>query len=523
MESRTQQWAPYLGALGIALIVGAFLVGLLFPTPREWLLLLGGIGIVLIAVFIFTRPRGELRAAVTGRTAMYGSNTLILTVAFLGIVVLINLIVSKQFSWRYDLTANKQHTLSDQTISILKNLTQPIQITGFFTTSSGQSESDASNLIRDFQVYSKDLNYHTIDWQANPAAARQYQIAQDTLVFELGNRKENIYTFDENDYANAILKVTQAQQPAIYFTTGHGEIGPNDSDVSGLNSVSTYLQRTNYKVDSLNLATITATQTISGGLPADTSAVVIASPTKAFPPSDEQRLKTYLQNGGRVLLMLDPQEDPGLEDLLQAWGIALNNDLILDPALNYRGVNTFPAVTQFPSHAVTKNLQSLFVFFPGVRSMHEISGTDKSLVALFNTSDQACGKTDFEALKNQQQIQCDPAKDEKGPFTLGYAVESASGSANAKASRLVVIGNTTFATNQVVSNQDSTGNIQLIENIINWLAGQEQLIAIPPKSPGSYPLNANSNLDVEFILFSNIALIPAAIFLIGALIWWRRR
>lgn len=312
MESRLQQWAPYLGALGIALIIGAFLLGLLMPTPREWLLLLGGIGIVLIAIFIFTRPRGELREAVTGRTAVYGSNTLILTIAFIGIVAAIDVIVSKQVNWRFDATANKQHTLSAQTISILKNLTEPIQVTGFFTPASISSENQASNLIKDYQVYTDKLTYRTIDPQVNPTAARQYQVVQDaTLVFERGSRRENVFTFDENDYGNAILKVSQAQQPAIYFTTGHGEIGPTDSDASGMSAVGTYLQQTNYKVDTLNLATITATQTISGGLPADTSAVVIASPTKPFAPADGQRLKTYFRMADAYCSWLTRRRIPG--------------------------------------------------------------------------------------------------------------------------------------------------------------------------------------------------------------------
>lgn len=525
MESPSRPWAPYVGALGIALIAGAFLLALILPTvPRPYLIAMAGIGIGLVAFYIVTRPRAELRAAVTSRTAVYGSNTLILSLAFIGIVALVNVIVSKQFPWRYDLTANKQHTLSEQTVSILKNLTDPVQVTGFFTPNSLQSETEAQNLVKDYQVFTNNLTFRTIDPQANPAAARQYNVVQDaTLVFERGSRRENVFTFTENDFTNAILKVSQAQQPAIYFTTGHGEIGPEDSDVTGFSSIKTYLQQTNYKVDVLNLATITATQTISGGLPADTSAVVIASPTKSFTPADEQRLKTYLQSGGRILLMVDPQEDPGLTDLLQTWGIALNNDLVLDPSLNYRGVNTIPVVTSFPSHEVTKNLSNLGVFFPGVRSMHEISGTDKSLVELFKTTDQACGKTNFDAIKNQQQIQCDPAADEKGPFVLGYAVELAAANPNAKASRLIVLGNASFASNQVLQNQDSAGNQQLIVNTINWLAGQEQLIAIAAKTPGNFPLNANSNIDTEFILFSNVALIPGAILLIGALIWWRRR
>jgi ABC-type uncharacterized transport system involved in gliding motility auxiliary subunit len=524
MESRSQQWAPYLGALGIALLVGAFLLGLLFSTPREWLLLLGGIGIILIAIFIFARPRGEVREAVTGRTAVYGSNALVLSLAFVGIVVLINVIASQQLHGRLDLTANKQHTLSEQTISVLKNLNEPVQITGFFTPSSIQSESDAGNLVKDYQVYSGKLTYRAIDPQANPTAARQYEIVQDaTLVFERGSRQEKVFTFDENSFTNAILKVTQSQQPAVYFTTGHGEISPTDVDVTGLSDIRTYLQQTNYKVDVLNLSAVTSTQTISGGLPADTSAVIIASPTKPFAPVDEQRLKTYLDNGGRVLLMVDLQEDPGLKDLLQAWGLALENDLVLDPALNYRGVATIPLITDFPTHDVTRNLQSLGVFFPGVRATKEITGTDKGPVALFKTTDQACGKTDFEALQNQQQIQCDPAKDEKGPFVLAYAVESTPPTANAKASRLIVIGNASFASNQVLRNQDSGGNRQLVINMIGWLAGQEQLMAIPPKQAGSYPLNASSNRDVLFILLSNVVLIPATLLIIGALIWWRRR
>lgn len=524
-ESPTRQWAPYVGALGIALIAGAFLLALLFPAvPRPYLLAMGGIGIGLVAFYLVTRPRAELREAVTSRTAVYGSNTLFLSLVFIGIVVLINVIVSRQFPWRYDLTANKQHTLSEQTINILKNLTDPIQITGFFTPAAFSSENDALNLLKDYQVYTNKLTYRSIDPQANPTAARQYNLLQDaTLVFERGSRRENVFTFTENDFTNAILKVSQTQQPAVYFTTGHGEIGPTDSDVTGMSSVSTVLQGINYKVATLNLGTITATQTISGGLPADTSAVVIASPTAAFSPADEQRLKTYLQGGGRILLMVDPQEDAGLKDLLQTWGIALNNDLILDPALNYGGIDAIPGVTSFPSHEVTKNLERFGVFFPGVRSMHEISGTDKSLVELFKTTDQACGKTDFNAIKNQQQIQCDPATDEKGPFVLGYAVELAAANPNAKSSRLIVIGNASFASNQWWQNQGSTGNQQLIVNMINWLAGQEQLIAIAPKPAGSFPLNANSNLDTQFILLSNVVLIPGAILLIGALIWWRRR
>ncbi len=527
-QSFLQRWAPYIGALGVALVVAAVFLGYMLPTQRTILLLVGGVGIILIAIFLFTRPREELREAVTGRTTLYSTNSLVMALAFIGIVLAINWIVANPLSdrlhGRWDLTANKQYTLSEQTLNVLKNLSEPVQVTGFFTPQSLGQEMDAENLLKEYQLKSSKFTYHFIDPVANPAAAKSYDIAQDsTLVFERGTRQEKIYTFDESSFTNAILKVTQTQQPAIYFTTGHGEMNPTDTNQSGLSSIRDYLQQTNYKVDVLNLSTITSTQTISGGMPADISALVIADPQKPFASADEVRIKTYLQNGGRVLLMVNPQSDPGLKDLLSSYGITLTNDLVLDPAMNYRGFAAYPAVTSFPSHQVTSNLQGYGVFFPGVRSLKQAGPTSDTVTALFTTSDQACDKTNLAALQNEQQLQCDPSKDGKGPFVMGYAVETPAKTTGGKPSRLIVMGNANFASNQIMQSQDGEGNRLLVVNMINWLAGQEQLIAIPPKAPGTHPLKTMTNEDTAFVALSNVALIPLTILIIGALIWWRRR
>jgi gliding motility-associatede transport system auxiliary component len=525
-RSRLQQWAPFVGSLGAILLVAAFFLFFLLTTNRAVPLLIGGIGVVLIAVFVFTRPREELREAVTGRRTLYGGNTVLMSLLFIGIVVVLNWIVanplSNQLHARVDLTANKQYTLSEQTINVLKDLKDSVKVTGFFTPQSIQQQDQADGLLKEYAYHSTKFTYQFVDPQANPALAHSYDIQQDaTLVFERGTRQEKVYTFDENSFTNAVLKVTQTEQPVIYFTTGHGELDPNGTDQNGLSTVKNNLQQLNYKVDLLNLSAITATKTISGGLPADTSALVIAGPSKPFSGAEVQRIKDYLNNGGRVLAMLDPDTDPGLNDLLNAWGIQLNNDLVLDPALNY-GNPAVPGMNTFPSHDVTKNLERYGVFFPGARSLSPVKGTTKTPTALFTTTDQACAKTDFAALQTQQQLQCDPAKDEKGPFTLGYAEES-SASASGKTGRLVVIGNATFATDQIFSQGSNAGNLILFVNAINWLAGQEQLIAIPPKDPGTHPLNATSNTDEAFIALSNVALIPLALLAIGGLAWWRRR
>ncbi len=532
MDNRLQNWAPYLGALGVALIVGAIFLQVVFAPPAAVMMGLGAVGILLIALYVLTRPRQQLRETVTGRGTLHGSNALVLSIAFIIVVALIYYIVGRQFPGvRLDLTQNQSRTLSEQTVNVLKNLKDPIKVTGFFTPQAISSEMDAETKLKDYQAVSNKITYQFIDPQSNPAAAKNYDIVQDgTLVFERGARKEKIYQFDENSFTNAILKVSQDQQPAVYFITGHGELDPNDTGQTGLSSVTTYLQQTNYKVDKLNLASSTVTNTTTSGIPADASAIIIARPTKAFAPEDEQRLKQYLQNGGRILIMVDPQvqaasTDLGLKDLLNAWGLNLNNDLILDPAQghNYRGIAPYPAMIDFPSHPVTQDLAQYGVFFPGARSIGTVTGTDKTPTALFTTSDQACGKTDLASLQNEQQLQCDPAKDEKGPFVLGYAVEGTAPANSKSTPRLIVVGNSAFASNQVLQSADGQGNGLLITNMVNWLAGQEDLIAIPAKQAASHPLTVVTGTDQAFIMVSNVALIPLTILIIGGLMWWRRR
>lgn len=523
MSNRLTQWSPYLGALGFAMIVAAILMGLVTSTRRDVLLLFAGLGVILIALFLITRPRGQVHAAVTGRSAVYGSNSLILVAAFIGIIIAINVISNRQVNQRVDLTANQQNTLSQQTVQVLQNLQDPVKVTAFFTPDTGSLLKQTQDELKLYQRVNDKLQVQFVDPDVNPALARQYDIVQPgTIVFELGKRTEKVYSADESTFTNAILKVTQTQQPVLYFTSGHGEYSPVDSDQNGMQQIANLFQQVNYKVDILNMATISNTTSVSTTMPADASAVIIAGPTKPFAAEDEQRIKTYLEHGGRVLLLADPLTDPGLKDMLTAWGLTFNDDLVLDPAQNYRGNPAIPVFTNFPNFPVTKDLEQFGVYFPGARSLKETTGTDKVATALFSTTSEACAKTDLNALQGQQQLpQCDPAKDGKGPFEVGYAIQD-SGQGKDQA-RLLVMGNGSFATNRWQTTQDSVGNQQMMLNAVNWLAGQEQLIAIPPRDPSARPLSALTGTESNFLALSSILLVPLFIGLIGAVIWWRRR
>lgn len=518
------KWATPIGALGIALIVGAFLLRIIADTRTDLVLLLGALGIVCIAFYVITRPRDAGRKSSNVRVASEGIHVILFALTFIAILAAINFIVDKQFSQRLDLTANKQFTLSQQTNQVLDALAEPVKVTGFFTPATLQMRQQAEPLLREYQSRSDKFIVQYVDPDENPALAQKYDNAlPGTVVFESTNpenpRTEKLYEpFDENAFTNAVLKVTQTKQPAIYFTTGHGEYSPFDFDTGGMGTVGQFLEAVNYKVEPLNLATITET------LPADTSAIVIASPTAEFSPENDKLLKDYLDKGGRVLLMADPNTDVGLTETLGAWGVTLENNLVLDPGLNYRGNMPVPLFGSFPTSPLTENLDRLAVFLPYTQAIKTSVMDGKTVTAFLTTTDQACSKTDFEELQKVTQVDC-TAQDARGPFVAAVALEGAGmgGAGGDARARLIVLGNATFATNRWMNNQDALGNQQLFENMINWLAGREQLIAVPPRDPNIRPLSALSSSDLNLMIWTSIALVPLAALLIGGFLWWRRR
>ncbi len=229
------------------------------------------------------------------------------------------------------------------------------------------------------------------------------------------------------------------------------------------------------------------------------------------------------------MIMVDPQTDPGLDSLLQAWGLKLRNDVIYDPKYGFFGQSQVPVINNYPSHAVTADLTGQSTFFPGARSIQQVTPapTGKTVTALLTTSDASWGETNFDQVKGQN-AKYDEGQDNKGPLTFAYAVEASGGD---KPARLVVLGNSTFITNGTLTarisvggqqSQVQSGNGLLFGNSLHWLAGQENLIAIPAKQPDTHPIFLTSEQS-SFVFWSSFLFIPAAILIIGILVWWRRR
>jgi len=454
-----------------------------------------------------------VRQALTGRRARYGSNALVLTIAFLGILGLINFLAARHHR-RLDLTAAGRYSLSPQTIQILAGLEEPVQVTAFFTEIHPRRR-EAEDLLREYAYRTDKLRYEFIDPEIKPALARQHQITRDgTLIFSSGGRRQEVFGIGEQDFTSAILRVSREEQKTVYFLTGHGERKIDDFTQQGYAQAKSALERDNYRVATINLA-------ITDTIPADLDVLVVASPQKPLLEEERNRLLHYLMGGGRALIMQDPTLDTGLNQVLEAWLVRFKDDVIIDPARSLLGDPASPVVDRYRFSQIAQGLP--MTFFPRARSVEQTGevpqGVGMTLTPLIESSNRSWGETSLD----NPQVRYDEGEDARGPLAIGMIVESPASLKGEKPAstktRLVVLGDSDFASNAFIG---ALGNGDLFMNAVNWLAEEEELISIRPKPPERRMVSLTGERARLIFYFSVIA-VPLVVLAVGAITWWSRR
>lgn len=448
---------------------------------------------------------------------MYGSNTVISTIFFLGILAFIALI-AQSHPWRKDFTESGAFTLSEQTMNILKSIDKPVEIKAFFATA---DQGKARDLLDTYHYANDKVSYEFIDPDRQPEAAKRYDVRNyGSVVVEGYGKKQPIQTLDEETLTNAILKLTQQGQKTVYFLAGHGERSGIAGDKEGYSTVRSTLQKDNYKAADLNLLQ-------QAEVPKDAAAVVVAGPRKPLMPQEIQSLKTYLDGGGRMMVLVDPFQDGGLRDFLKAYGILLADDIVIDKLSRvFGGSYTMPVVMQYGQHRITEGF-NVATFYPEARSVTAAQDPPKGvkLDVLASTSENAWSERDMASV-DSGKVSYDAKTDVIGPVPLVVIAQideskekSAGDSQSAKEkdpgkaapdkkdlpsrkAELLVAGNSSFADDTYFG---LSGNGDLFLNMANYLAQEETLITIKPREKAGKPIllsKGQGNLILWTCLFA---------------------
>jgi ABC-type uncharacterized transport system involved in gliding motility auxiliary subunit len=520
-----------LGWIGVALVVAAVVMRFSRPDLAQWSQRTALAGLIVTVLYSLSQWR-DIARSFGGRNVKYGSLAATSVLLVLGILVATNWISSRQ-NKRWDLTAGGQFSLSDQTRQILTSLTKPVNIKVFYV---GQSE-EYRDRLQEYAYTSSQVKVEYVDADRNPVEAQRLGIQTvPTFVLEYDGRSERATGSDEQTLTNALKKVIEGRTKKIYFIQGHGEHDPTVSTATGYSGVSDALKNDNFEVANLTLAQ-------AGTVPDDASVVVIAGPKMDVLPAEVDALRAYLGRGGKLHLLLDPPDKgtgPAATNLIalaREWGIGVGDNLVVDASGlgQMLGTDASVPIAMPVQHPITDKF-NLMTAFPIARSVAPIEGgTDGRTAQKFlETSAQSWAETDIAGLFATGRPERNVDKgDQAGPVSIAAAVSAAAAEPPAPASgtpapnadapkpetRVVVVGDSDFASNAALGMQ---GNRDLYLNMANWLAQQEDMIAIRPRSAEDRPISMTADQGLMVRLFGLIV-VPSLLMLAGVAVWWKKR
>ncbi len=465
------------------------------------------------------------------RQTKYGAYATVYILVVVAVLGAVNFLANR-YDKSYDSTANKQFSLSDQTVKVVKNLKNDVRMYYF---DDATRFPQARDLLDRYAAISPKLHVDYIDPVKKPQQAKADGYRRDVqILVDSGQKKEEAKSLSEEEITGALIRSLKTGTRNACFVTGSGERSIDDTERSGYSAVKDAIEHSNYKVRSVNLLTSGAQAPANAApgaapaagkieVPSDCTLLVVAGPQHEYVQPEVDAIKTYVENGGKAMFLLDPalnlgrnpiEDNKTLDAMLAGWGVTLQKDLALDTS----GIGQIfglgpevPLVSSYDSHPIVDQMKDVATAFPLSRTLDVKNGDKTTVSKLFATADNSYATSNL----SSGSIKIDPKTDKKGPLTL-----AAAGTYNGKTpGRFVVVGSSMWAGNGFLR---FNGNRDLLLNMVNWLNADEDLISIRPKAPDDRPLNISAQ-KLNMVFWLSIVIFPLGVVGFGMATWWKRR
>lgn len=453
----------------------------------------------------------EKTAWMKTRQTKYGAYAFVYTLVVVAVIVVGNWLASSH-NKSVDVTSNKQYTLSDQTKKVVGNLKADINIY-YFDASTGYDR--ARDILDRYANLSSHLKISYVDPDKKPDIARvEGARAMGDIIVDNGTKKETAKALTEEEITGAIIRDIKNGVRTACFVQGEGEHALDDTGRDGYSTLKDALERNNYKTQAISLIE-------KPTVPPECTIVVVGGPKHDYLQPAVDALKTFVQNGGRAVVSLDPVlnlpppdgklgDTPNLTALVANWGVTAKGDVILDmSAASQMFGQLSPVVGSYTQQPIVRVMGDNASVMPLSRSIEAKTPAE----ALFSSTADSYALTNPKLPIHQADIE----KGAKGPFVLGAAATIGTGD---KAGRVVVVGSSDWMSNFILS--APIANRDLALNMMNWLTSDEDLISIRPKEPEDRRLNITGN-GIRVLFLTSVIGLPLIVILAGVSVWWKRR
>jgi ABC-type uncharacterized transport system involved in gliding motility auxiliary subunit len=423
-------------------------------------------------------------------------------------------------SARIDLTATHRYTLSGESKQVLRNVKQAV-VTAFAPENSPQAR-DAAVLLAQFRRANDKIRTRVLDFAKAQGEALRLGAQDDgEVVVEIGERKEVVAPVIEQTISSALIRLARPTPQTLCSLEGNGERRMDSENPDGLQLARLTAERN-------GIVTLRAIDlTVADSIPDDCTILVMAAPTAALLPKEVQVVNDWMADNGKMLLLSEPG-GPNLDAITTRWGLRLLPGTVFDPLRAQQGDPTSLLVNDFPTESpVAKGVDSALLVTAGGVTTAASEDTGLSVAKVLASSDRSW--LDLNPAETPPTYQEDRG-DRGGPVVLGGAADRSEAKPTGETrlpgdkpsiarTRLLAFADADWASNAFI---DQLSNARLLANGLNWLAGEEDLVAIGGVDPDLRRL-ALTPSDRRLMGIGSIGAIPAAIVLIGAGVWLRRR
>jgi hypothetical protein len=485
-------------------------------------------------------------------------------IAAIVLASVVNVLSARHFA-RWDWTTSARWTLAPATVETLRTLAQRVDV--WVIGGRGEPFREGLDPMLDaYRAQSPELETHWVDPDRDAAQladlGRRFgletdrsedgRVVADAVVIVASGDKHWFVTSsdlvqtaddahvkprEERALTQAIRRVLDGARAKLCFTAGHGELeldgGRDERD--GLGALRDLLEKSNYDLATVDTGRPDAHEPFAG-----CTVVVIAGVRARFGPDEENRLRTYLLEGGSLLAAVGPLDGPdetdawqsGIDDALAPFGIALADALVQETD----GRVTIPEthgegffVSARP-HPVTVGLADpaahpprVAVFF--ARALRHVAPPGATSAAdLLVTSDAAFGKRNIAGADAWDDAPPRERDDAPGPLVVAMAAERPRTSSGAShGGRVVVVGSRfVLADDNWRQPRPVHGAAFFIDSAIAWLAASPFVVDVPdkPELMAGLSISEESRREVERYV---LVFMPLAALLLAASVWaWRR-
>lgn len=416
--------------------------------------------------------------------------------------------VTRDIKIQWDLTQGSRNTLSQASADFLRQMSGPVNVTAYATAqdAEGDIRKTVQTFLGPYQGAKKDFSLTFIDPREQPQKAQVAGIRMNgELVVEYNGRREHLTNLTEQELTNLLVRLARSSERQVMYLDGHGERKLDGRANHDFGVFGDHLAANGFKTAPLSL-------TQAQEVPENIAMLMITGPRVDLLPGEVTKIKRWIEKGGNLIWLIDNDSLRGLQPLAGDLGLNLMSGTVVDPsAVGLKFPATFALRSQYGRHRITENF-ALTTVFPYARQIAAAEGSKWRFTPLVEVAPDGW----LETSGIDKNVAFDRNKDMRGPIVVAAALERDHGS---RKQRVVVAGTGQFLSNQYVG---LLGNLDLGVNMVNWLAGDEALITIQPRTRSDLSLEM-SRAGLALIGIGFLVVLPLVFLVAGGVIWWRRR